>query len=69
MVAKRKPKLDEFKKQTVRSLNRARVRVVARSNEMADVVHKEVKKNPWKYLGLAALTSVVFGFLFGRKSK
>ncbi len=58
-------KFEEFKEAAEDVIHDGQVRLKKASRE-AD---REVHKNPWKYLGIAAGCALVAGFLMGRASK
>ena len=51
--------LEALKKSTLTTKSKAAVRQV----------DDEVHKNPWLFVGIAAVIAALFGFLLGRKSK
>jgi ElaB/YqjD/DUF883 family membrane-anchored ribosome-binding protein len=41
---------------------------VAKSKEIAGTIDDQVHRNPWPYIGGAALGGLLLGFILGRKS-
>ena len=61
--------LSEFKAIATDSLAQTKETLVATTKHIAKNVDESVHLSPWVYLGGAAATSIVIGFLLGRKSK
>jgi ElaB/YqjD/DUF883 family membrane-anchored ribosome-binding protein len=64
-----KDRFQDVKDQTVQNLVDARDRLKHVSKQAVKNVDHHVRRDPWKFIGGAALFSVVFGFFLGRKSK
>lgn len=58
-----------FKASTEESISDIKKKVVDKTNDLAQDVDKSVSQHPWYYMGGAAVTSALIGFLLGRKSK
>ncbi len=56
-------------KEKVRYLaDRAKDKTVEKTKEVSHAIDDNVRSNPWSYLGAAAGSGLVLGFLLGRKS-
>ncbi len=66
MNAQSQKKLDE---QSADSLNVLKDRLTDVSHDAARVVDDEAHKSPWRFVGIAAIVSLILGFVLGRKSK
>ncbi len=47
----------------------AKQKAVDKSKEMAKEVDAKAHENPWVFVAVAAVFSLIFGFFMGRKSK
>ena len=66
MTARSQKQLEETSEE---SLNILKERLAEASQDAARVVDDEAHQNPWKFVGIAALISLLIGFFLGRKSK
>ena len=49
------------------ALDNARISVTEKAKDAAGATHEYVRENPWKVLGVAAVTGLVIGFVFSRR--
>jgi ElaB/YqjD/DUF883 family membrane-anchored ribosome-binding protein len=54
--------------QVTEALRRAREAGTVKVKEVSGAIDQEVHKNPWQYIGGAALGALLLGFIMGRKS-
>jgi ElaB/YqjD/DUF883 family membrane-anchored ribosome-binding protein len=54
--------------QVVEALKRAKEAGTVKVKEVSGAVDAEVHKNPWPYIGGAAVGALLLGFIMGRKS-
>lgn len=48
-------------------LDNARISVTEKAKEAAGATHEYLRQNPWKVLGVAAVTGLVIGFVLSRR--
>ena len=60
-----KPRLEEAGE----ALHELKDRVVDSARPQAERLDQEVRKNPWAFIGAAAVLSLFVGFFLGRRSK
>lgn len=61
-------KLSEVKKRVADATMHAKDVSVAKTKEVAVALDDNVHKNPWPYIGGAALGGLLLGFILGKKS-
>lgn len=61
--------LAELRDQARESLEALKGRAGDISRDAAHKVDEEAHRNPWQFVALAAIVSLVFGFLLGRQTK
>jgi len=61
-------KLNDVKKKVADATLHARDVSVAKSKELAGTIDDNVHRNPWPYLGGAAVGGLLLGYILGRKS-
>ena len=49
------------------AVDNARISVTEKAKDAAGATHEYVRENPWKVLGVAAVTGLVIGFVFSRR--
>ena len=61
--------LNEVKDAASDSILKARDRVYSTSKDAAQKIDQSAHRNPWAYVGGAALVSALAGFFLGRRTK
>ncbi len=49
------------------AVDNARISVTEKAKDAAGATHEYVRENPWKVLGVAAVTGLVIGFVLSRR--
>jgi ElaB/YqjD/DUF883 family membrane-anchored ribosome-binding protein len=69
MNAQNHEKIKALKEEPAESLDELKAKVVDIAHDAAKLVDNEARKNPWHFVGFAALLAAIFGFLLGKKTK